>query len=334
MGKYASSRNYGYGKKIAWAGKQALISFYGNGHFASVATHVRHWEKFSRWLHCVFNIGDACEIDRIHVEAYAGMLRELVQEESMKVSYAQNLLSGVNITLEALRGDSCIRIDSPSKWVGRRCTKRVDPPTGYDWKTVLMLVEKLIELNMPRAAAVVWFARSFGARLRECVLADIGQWNDQAKKLAKIDIRNGTKGGRGNEIARWVTLSERGKQALAEAIAVQDQLSCGNNLLRPGESYDELVNDRELNRARQYLHEAGIKGYHDLRSAWACERYLELTGNVAPVYSAATELDPGSDRKAREILALELGHDRIDVVAAYIGARTLGNANCKLKEQI
>jgi hypothetical protein len=35
--------------------------------------------------------------------------------------------------------------------------------------------------------------------------------------------------------------------------------------------------------ARDILHEHGLKGFHELRAAYACERYEQLTGFPAPV---------------------------------------------------
>jgi hypothetical protein len=35
MGKIGGARNYGFGKQMAWAGRQAVADRYGEGHFAS-----------------------------------------------------------------------------------------------------------------------------------------------------------------------------------------------------------------------------------------------------------------------------------------------------------
>ena len=63
----------------------------------------------------------------------------------------------------------------------------------------------------------------------------------------------------------------------------------------------------------------GLKKIHDLRAAYACERYWQLTGSVAPVIAGRLFVDRSTDRAARQTIAQELGHARIDVVAAYIG---------------
>jgi hypothetical protein len=102
---------------------------------------------------------------------------------------------------------------------------------------------------------------------------------------------------------------------------LSQSLGCERNLLRPEDSFDSLVNNGEINLARRHLNEFGIKGYHELRAAWACERYMQEAGCPAPVMQGGRIADPSVDAEARRIIARELGHDRIDVVAEYIGAR-------------
>jgi hypothetical protein len=63
-----------------------------------------------------------------------------------------------------------------------------------------------------------------------------------------------------------------------------------------------------------------INGFHDMRAAYACERYQAITGHPAPVITGIRQADKALDKKARILLAQELGHNRTDVVAAYIGS--------------
>ena len=268
MNKFPTHRNFGYGKQLDWAGHQALLDLYGRGHYATVATHTGRWTQFCDWARTEQGIRDARHIDQTVIEAYAGHLQARVAEEALSVSYAQNLLSTTNTTLEALRGDQEVRIASPAAVVGRRCLVRTE-------------------------------ARERGA----------------------IDIREGTKGGRGKEVERWVPVGEKGVATLDLAIRISAELGCDRNLLKPDESFNDLVNNGEIHQARRHLQEFGIKGYHELRAAWACERYLQEAGCPAPVMRGGQIADHDVDGEARRILAKELGHGRIDVVAEYIGAR-------------
>jgi hypothetical protein len=320
MSKFTTQRNFGFGKQMDWAGHQALKDIYGRGHFGTVASHAQRWRQFCQWARSNFGINDACTIDLSLLERYAADLAERVEDETLAVSYAQNLIVSVNITLEALRQDKAIRIESPASYVGKRQIVRTRVPDGMDWSEICRLVACLRAKKLHRAAAIVLLCRSFGIRLREAILANLSDWQRQAREHGQIDIREGTKGGRGKEVERWVPVSDRGRVALREAVQVRNQWG-GQNLLKPDETFDDLVNDGEVHRARKVLHEFGIKGYHELRAAWACERYEEISGAAAPVLQQGASLGQGNDDQFRLTLARELGHDRVDVVAAYIGAR-------------
>jgi len=92
-------------------------------------------------------------------------------------------------------------------------------------------------------------------------------------------------------------------------------------LLAHDESYAVFLQLTVL-PARETLHQRGLKGFHELRAAYACERYEQLTGHAAPVnggHCYRNERD--LDQKARQQISLELGHNRIDVMSAYIGGR-------------
>ena len=320
MSKFTTQRNFGFGKQMDWAGNQALKDIYGHGHFGTVASHAQRWRQFCHWARSIHGINDACAIDQSLLESYAADLADRVEDETLAVSYAQNLIVTANITLEAMRQEKTIRIESPASWVGKRQIVRTRVPDGMDWAGIDCLVACLRQNNLHRAAVIVLLCRSFGIRLREAILANLADWQRQTRERGRIDIREGTKGGRGKEVERWVPVSERGRLALREAVQLRNQLG-GQNLLRPDETFDDLVNDGEVHQARRILHEFCIKGYHELRAAWACERYEEMSGETAPVLLAGSSPEQQHDDPFRLALARELGHDRVDVVAAYIGAR-------------
>lgn len=61
---------------------------------------------------------------------------------------------------------------------------------------------------------------------------------------------------------------------------------------------------REVVRpARGILQKYGVKGFHELRAAYACERYEEITGHPAPIdgsccYQQDKTLDQQADYKS------------------------------------
>ena len=177
----------------------------------------------------------------------------------------------------------------------------------------------LVEQKHGRMAAIVMLARTTGMRLREVILADLPRLQREAEQ-GRINIQDGTKGGRsGASAPRWVMANEAVKAALQ--FALNSAPTGSRNLLACDESYAAFLQQAVL-PARDTLHELGLKGIHELRAAYACERYEQLTYHAAPVNGGhCYRIDRELDRQARQQISHELGHNRIDVVSAYIGGR-------------
>ena len=316
-------RNFGYGRQLSYAGPQALKDLFAGGHFATVKAHSDRWQAFVRWCRSEDGPGynDARQIDRRTLQDYATYLRQQIQQGELCITTAQNRLSSVNRTLTALRGDQDVRIASPSQALGQqRSTVRTRAPEGQDRQQVQRVLEALGEQQHERVAAIVLLARTTGMRLREAILADLPRLHREAEHLGRINIQDGTKGGRsGASAPRWVVANEEVKAALQLACHASSPRS--RNLLARDESYAAFLHQTVL-PARQTLHAHGLKGFHELRAAYACERYEQLTGHAAPVNGGQCyRIDRELDRQARRQISLELGHNRIDVVSAYIGGR-------------
>lgn len=315
-------RNFGYGRQLSYAGPQALRDLFAGGHFATVKAHSDRWQAFVRWCRSEGGPGynDARQIDRLTLQDYAAYLRQQIQQGELSIATAQNRLSSVNRTLAALRGDKYVRIASPSQALGQqRSTVRTRAPDGQDSQQVRRVLEVLREQQYDRVAAIVLLAQATGMRLRETILADLPRLLREAEHLGRINIQDGTKGGRsGASAPRWVAANETVKTALQLA---RDAAPNGRNLLARDESYALFLQQTVLS-ARETLHEHGLKGFHELRAAYACERYEQLTGHTAPVNGGhCFRIHRDLDQQARQQISLELGHNRIDVVSAYIGGR-------------
>lgn len=313
MGKIGGSRNFGYGKSMAWAGKQALMSAY-QGRFGTVAANANRWGTFSRFS-VEQGVRDARLVTAELVAAFGHRLAEAVDRGEMKVSYAQNLLSSVNTTLSALRGDRLIRV-SPSAVVGHRMSVRNAAPAGMDRDRVSAAVQDLRDAGHARAASVVELAREFGVREKEAVLMNLREARDQLRTRYAVDIREGTKGGRGRDVDRWVPASNRSVAILERAIAASQG---ARNLVPPGQNFRQ-VNNHLHHVVKEAFERHGLKGLHDLRAAYACERYQQLTGHTAPAVAGFRSASREADMAARETISQELGHERTDVLSAYVGS--------------
>ncbi|SNB59740.1 MULTISPECIES: integrase domain-containing protein [unclassified Pseudomonas] len=317
-------RNFGYGRQLSYAGPQALKDMFGGGHYGTVKAHCDRWQAFVKWCRSEHGpgINDARQIDRKVLADYAAYLRDAVECGSLAISTAQNRLSSVNRTMAALRGDQHVKLPSPSKALCmRRTGVRHSVPQGQDREQVKQIVDALCRHHQQRAAAIVLLARATGMRLREAILADLPRLTREAHDLGRINIQDGTKGGRaGASAPRWIAVDDHVRGALGFARQVSPAGSC--NLIAPDERYLTLL--QEIVRpARCILHAHNLKGFHELRAAYACERYEHITQHPAPINGGQCYgVDRHLDREARRHISYELGHGRIEVVAAYIGGLT------------
>ncbi|SEE10010.1 integrase domain-containing protein [Pseudomonas migulae] len=316
-------RNFGYGRQLSYAGPQALKDMFGGGHYGTVKAHSDRWQAFVRWCRSEDGPGfnDARQIDRQTLLDYAGYLRQQVEQGELSIATAQNRLSSVNRTMAALRGDQYVKVSSPSKALGlQRTTVRTATPQGQDREQVKRIVEALCEHQLPRAAAIVQLARATGMRLREAILADLPRLKHEAEQYGKINIQDGTKGGRsGASAPRWIRENDHIRDALrfAEKVSPDDS----RNLLAPNERYLDFLQGI-VGPARDILHQYNLKGFHELRAAYACERYEQITHHPAPINGGhCYQLNRHLDQEARVQISYELGHGRIGVVSAYIGGR-------------
>ncbi|QJQ08583.1 integrase [Pseudomonas putida] len=317
-------RNFGYGRQLSYAGPLALKDMFGGGHYGTVKAHCDRWQAFVKWCRSEQGpgINDARQIDRKILADYAAYLRDTVERGALVISTAQNRLSSVNRTMAALRGDQCVKLPSPSKALSmQRSGVRHAIPQGQDRKQVKQIVDALRRHHQLRAAAIVLLARATGMRLREAFLADLPRLSREAEVCGKINIQDGTKGGRaGASAPRWIVVDDHVRSALEFARQVSPAGS--RNLIAPHESYFDVLQDI-VRPARDILHAQILKGFHELRAAYACERYEQITQHRAPINGGQCyQLVKNLYRQARRQISYELGHVRIDVVAAYIGGRS------------
>ncbi len=205
-------RNFGHGRQLSYAGSQALKDMFGSGHYGTVRAHCDRWQAFVKWCRSEQGpgINDARLIDRKVLADYAAYLRDMVRRGDLAVSTAQNRLSSVNRTMAGLRGDQYVKLPSPSKALGmQRTGVRQSVPQGQDREQVKQIVDALCSIHQLWAAAIVLQARATGMRLREAILADLPRRSREAKDFGRINIQDGTKGGRaGASASRWIAVDD------------------------------------------------------------------------------------------------------------------------------
>lgn len=131
-----------------------------------------------------------------------------------------------------------------------------------------------------------------------------------AQNFNFINVTRGTKGGRNRKIP---IVSDHQIKALIFSHRVQDGKNC---LIPTGTTWAEFRSEQVRN-TREALQKYGITRLHDLRSAYACERYEQLSGQPAPVLGGKKEGPIGHMTRIK--IAIELGHSRIGVTNSYLG---------------
>lgn len=310
------ARNLGLGSRdVSKAGKFSLRK--GDLSFSSAATIAERWRPFANYMNKK-NIRDLKELSREDLIAYGALLSERVGDDEISVSYAQNLVSAVNTVMKmATLGEWQPVSPTLDCGIPERSHIRISPPDGLCRDAFYRALNALGD-DFAEGKAVAILAREFGLRTKEAALLDSKAALEEARCCEYINITRGTKGGR----KRKVPISSPCQiKALEFCIEIQGQRS----LLIPIDINWERFRGNHIRRIREALQQNGIARLHELRAAYACERYEQLSGVPAPVLGGK---ETALEHMARIKVAHELGHGRVDVTNSYLGSH---NVNARAK---
>ena len=169
--------------------------------------------------------------------------------------------------------------------------------------------EQLAKVTDPCTAFALQLQAAFGLRLEESIKFTPA-YADQGKSL--VLKASWCKGGRARQIP--VTTAEQ--RQLLDAVRAY----CGGASLIPR----EMRYVDQLHRFKYQCGKAGIDHVHGHRHAYAQQRYRVLAGWECPACGgptskALTELQKEIDRSARLQISSELGHEREQITAIYLG---------------
>ena len=169
--------------------------------------------------------------------------------------------------------------------------------------------EKLVRVKDDYVRMSLELQQAFGLR-REEAIKFCPAYADHGDKL--ILKPSWTKGGRAREIPIC-------NQVQRDVLNRAQQLTGRGTLIPSERSYIQ-----QLRIYERYTANAGLSKLHGLRHCYAQHRYEELTGWKAPAAGGPTthalSLDQKEiDREVRAILSSELGHDREQITAVYLG---------------
>lgn len=311
------SRNYGLGQRdMGKAGEVALQNSAKAGEvsFSTAGTNAERWNTFTTWAKDE-GVKKMENITPELVTQYGQELAERVASGSMAAATAQNYVSAVNSVMSiAAKGDW--KSVSPTRdcEIAQRSAVRQDAPGALDLAAYSHAVEAVRAEVGERAGAVVELARELGLRSKEASLLDARGALVEAQARGVVTISDGTKGGRARDVP---ITSEAQVQALERAAQVQGDARA---VMPPDQNWQSW-RESDLRDARELVQATMGGGLHDLRAAYACERYKALTGHAAPCAGGEIR-DRERDAAARLAVAKELGHGRAEVAAEYLGARS------------
>lgn len=312
------SRNYGLGsrdmaKAAGFAANSAVKEgVMGFKHAAGITGAFKQFSAFARDN----GVRQLEFVTRDLVVRYGENLADRVSNHEIGQGQAQNAVSAINTVMRlATLGEW--KSVSPTKECGidQRSAIRETPPTGLD----RVPLERGLSALSERGAAIAELARELGLRAKEASLLNAQTALREAQTRGVVSVTDGTKGGRPREVPINPQNLEHATRQLAALERAADVQGTARAVMPPDQNWKQW-REGGLRETRETLQQHGISRLHDLRSAYACERYQQLTGHAAPCLGdhAPRELD----RAARLQIAHELGHGRVIITNSYLGAST------------
>ena len=169
---------------------------------------------------------------------------------------------------------------------------------------------KLARVGDPHVRMALRLQAAFGLRREEAIKFS----PSHADRGDRIAVKASTaKGGRAREVP---VFSEAQRNLLDEV----RRLVGGGALIPPSRNYAEHKRVYE-----DQTRAAGLDRMHGLRHAYALDRYEALTGWRAPAAVGPSRRELTGERRridtaARRRISAELGHGRLEVARAYLGA--------------
>lgn len=286
--------------------------------YSTAATNGARWGEFANYARQE-GVKYMEGITSDTVVAYGERLQELVEAGEMSPATAQNYVSAVN---------SVMKIATQGQWQSVSPTKDcgISERSGIASQNKAISSEKHTEISSAvsdRLSAIIDLQRSLGLRFEESAKIDARGALKEAKETGRVSIKAGTKGG----LERSVPASLAAVAALERAAEVQGG---DRSMIPTSDSYRHFQQ-----AAYKELREAGGSGFHCERHAFAQERYQAITGAPSPVAEGwsrgerferlAEQLGVSAleakavDQEARQKIAEELGHGRVEITNAYLG---------------
>jgi site-specific recombinase XerC len=286
-------------RKLAYQIKQ-IYDHTKSGAHSSKASRLRRCSVIASDIEeCGFRNLDIQNLKPKHIEA----LVALWKERGLAIGTIKNYM---------------IELRRVAEYIGKEnIVKRTNREYGIDNRTYVTNVSKANEFTQeqlsrvtdPYTKASLRLQREFGLRREESIKIQPA-WADLGDRLRLKD--SWTKGGKYREVP-IITAAQRAAVDDAKALAGK------SSLIPKGMSYKD-----QLERFKAQCAKAGISRVHGLRHHYAQDRYEALTGWRAPTCGGPTSKQLTPEQKARDgevrlLISKELGHEREQITAVYLG---------------
>jgi site-specific recombinase XerC len=224
-------------------------------------------------------------------------------DEGLSAGTIKNRMSHLRWLCEKLNKPSLIAKDNDHYGIERRAfVTNVSKAQQLDQ-------EKLQSINDPSIKLSLKLQAALGLRREESIKFN-ASWADREDRI--VLKASWCKGGREREIPIR-NISQR--EVLNEVMA----FTKGKSLIP-----ESLTYVQQKRRYEDQVAKAGLHKMHGLRHAYAQDRYYELTGRLAPAAGGKTSKELTAeekelDKKARLTISNELGHEREQITAVYLG---------------
>lgn len=234
-----------------------------------------------------------------HVEALVARWKE----QQLATGTIKNLMAAVRYWAEFVGKENVVKKSNSDYGIGDRIYV-----TNVS-KATLVTDSQLERVSDPYTRMSLRLEREFGLRREESIKIR-PDWADCGDILRLKD--SWTKGGKYREIP-ITTKAQRVALDDAKALAGKGSL-IPKNMRYKG----------QVERFKAQCAQAGITGVHGQRHRYAQQRYEMLTGHRAPACGGPTskQLTPAQkvkDTAARMVISKELGHEREQISAIYLG---------------
>ena len=311
------SRNFGLGSRnMVSAAKIALHHRANQNTLAdgTVAKYGGHFKRFADVFLYPHGVRRLEQVRRKHVLDYGEAVANDVYVEDYGVQTGHARITSINVVMDIATHGNWESVGAVSDCdLPERDYIRTLVPHALDWDEADRIIQLAIDSDSD-AGHIAALARTLGLRAREAILFDSSEGLKEALQYGYVIVVRGTKGGR----PRRVTVTQtRQIQALECAAMAQGRRNC---LIPQALNYVQFL-DGAVRKVRDVIKSLGLTGFHELRASYACDYYQRHAGFPAPCVQGGKPADKQVDAMVRKMLSPELGHNRIDIVGAYVGGR-------------